>query len=345
MFHALDLWLNLLLFAVAAAAVWVAGSRLSGYTDAIADATGIGKAFLGLVLLAGATSLPELATTLTAAAAGNAALAITNLFGGIAMQTAVLAVADLTLTHGALTWFAPRPVLLLEGNLLIVLLALAVAGIVAGEAVAFLGIGLWPVLLLAGYLLALWSLQRYEGKGVWQPVDPPRAPEVPRRHAERYSDWSLRRLLLAFAAASAVITAAGAALAMSADAIAAQSGLGASFVGASLLAASTSLPEVSTTLAAVRIGAYAMAISNIFGSNMIMVALLLPADALYREGPILAAADDAALFTVAVGIAVTALYLIGMIERRNYTVLRMGVDSLAVLVLYVGSLIGLYFLR
>src|SRR5690606_5192327 len=104
-------------------------------------------------------------------------------------------------------------------------------------------------------------------------------------------------------------------------------------------------PELSTTLAAVRMGSYAMAISNIFGSNMIMVALLLPADVLYREGPILDAVDDAAVFTVAVGMAVTALYLIGMLERRDRTFLRMGLDSLGVLALYVASLVGLWTLR
>lgn len=344
-FHDLPLWLNALSFTLAAAAVWMAGTRLSGHADAIADQTGLGKAFVGLVLLAGSTSLPELATTATAAVGGNARLAITNVFGGVAMQTAVLAVADATLARGALTYFAPRAVLLLEGNVLLVLLALTTAGIALGEVVSIGGVGLWPVLLFAVYLLGLRVLQRHEGEGRWQPIDPPREVVGEPARRERYGDWSLRRLGAAFGAASAVVFVAGATLAQAADALAVQSGLGASFVGASLLAASTSLPELSTTLAAVRMGSYAMAISNIFGSNMIMIALLLPADVLYREGPILDAVDDAAVFTVAVGMAVTALYLIGMLERRDRTFLRMGLDSLGVLALYVASLVGLWTLR
>jgi cation:H+ antiporter len=261
------------------------------------------------------------------------------------MQTAVLAVADLAVARGALTYFAPSAVLLLEGNVLIVLLALTIAGIAVGERLAVGGVGLVPVLLLLAYLLGIYLLQRHEGKGRWQPVDPPPVEEASPARSERMQDWTLRRLGVAFALASLVILLAGATLAQAADAIAVQSGLGASFVGASLLAASTSLPEVSTTLAAVRMGAYAMAISNIFGSNMIMVALLLPADLAYRKGPILAAVDEAALFTIAVGIGVTALYLVGMIERRNRTFLRMGIDSVAVLVVYLASLVVLFFMR
>jgi cation:H+ antiporter len=153
------------------------------------------------------------------------------------------------------------------------------------------------------------------------------------------------RLLASFAGASAVVLAAGVVLAQAADALAAQSGLGASFVGVTLLATATSLPELSTTIAAVRLGAYSLAVSNIFGSNMLMVALVFLADLVYRPGPVLAAVDRSAVFAVAMGIVVTAVYLIGLIERRDRTILRMGLDSAVVLALYVGSLGVLYLLR
>ena len=144
---------------------------------------------------------------------------------------------------------------------------------------------------------------------------------------------------------SIVILACGMGLVWTADAIAGQSGLGASFVGSTVLAASTSLPEVSTTFAAARLGAYTMAISNIFGSNLIMLALLLPADALYRGGPLLAEAGRAEMLTLVTGILVTAVYVAGMLVRRKPQVLRMGMDSACVMAIYLASLVMLYAIR
>jgi cation:H+ antiporter len=346
-FQEQPVWLNLAIFAAAAVVVWLVGTRLSAYADLIADRTGLSKAFIGLVLLATATSLPEVGTTATAALSGNASLAVSNLFGGVVMQTAILAVADLSLRKGALTFFTPRPSLLLEGSSLIVLLAIALAGIAAGPLVAFAGIGLWTSLIFAIYLLSIFLLKQYEGAGRWKPVDPPdEAREADAGKDERkYADKSTRQFLALFAGGSAILLVAGSVVARVADALAGQTGLGASFVGATLVAISTSLPEVSTTIAAVRLGSYSMAVSNIFGSNAFDTALLFPADVLYREGPILAAVDRSATFAAAAGIAVTAVYLVGLIERKNLAVLRMGVDSVAVLGLYGGSLVVLYLLR
>jgi cation:H+ antiporter len=146
-------------------------------------------------------------------------------------------------------------------------------------------------------------------------------------------------------ATGTVILVAGWALAATGDALSEQTGLGASFVGFALVAASTSLPELSTTLGAVRRHNYEMAVANILGTNCLEVALFLLADALYRGGPILASADRSALFAGAIGMIVTAIFLVGLLERRDRTVLRMGIDSLAVLVTYIAGLFGLYMLR
>ncbi len=338
-------WQNGLVFAVAAAAVWGAGTRLPRVVAAIADRTGLGEAFLGLVLLAGATELPEFATTVFAAAGGNPQLAVHNMFGGITMQTAVLAVADAVFARGALTYFVPQSVLLLQGNLLLLLLGSIALAIAAGEPIALGWVGLSPPLLLVAYVGALWLLRVHEGDGGWRPVDPP--PPVRRRSASERpeNDWPKRRLVLGFALTSLVVLLAGAALSWSADALATQTGLGASFVGAALLAASTSLPELSTTIAAVRMGSPAMAVSNIFGSNMIMVALLLPADLASTDGPILRSAGDSAPMLVGAGMVVTSLYLVGMLERRDRTVLRLGYDSVGVVIVYALSLVLLYWRR
>lgn len=349
-FQSYSILLNLTIFVVAAGVVWVAGSHISGYADGIATQTGLDQAFVGLFFLALATETPEIGTTVTAAATGNASLALGNLFGGVVMQTAILAVVDLTVVRGALTFFTPRSVLLLQGILLTLLLGLTLAAVTAGELFSFFGVGLWAVLLFGAYVLSLYLSHRYQGRERWHPDTP--VEEILKGQKTQdaaairrvYATWSLRRLILFFIGGSFVILVAGVVLARVGEAVAVQTGLGATFVGATLLATATSLPELSTAIAAARLGNYSMAVANIFGSNGIMVALIFLADLFYREGPILRTADAASTFTVAMGIVVTTAYLAGLVERRDQVFLRMGLDSVAVLVLYFGSLIVLYWI-
>lgn len=343
----LPLAVNLALFGAGAVVVWLAGSRLALYADALAERTGLGRAFLGLVLLAGVTELPEVVTSLSAVALDNAPLALNNLFGGIVMQTAILAVGDALLGRGSLTYFTPRPELLLQGVLLITLLGLVLAGTVAGDVGLFAHVGAWTTAVFALYVMAVWLVARYETAESWRPVDLPdvmhQRPDAP--IARSTVDWSLRRVWIALGVVAVAILLAGTVLSATSDAIAAQTTLGSSFVGATLLATTTSLPELSTTLGAIRLRAYGMAFANIFGSNAIMVALLFVTDVAHVEGPILLEVDPSAQFAAAMGIVVTTLYLVGLILRRHDVVLRMGLDSFLVLCTYVGTVAGLYFLR
>ena len=342
-FHSYPIGVNLAIFGAAAAVVWVAGSRLAGYADGIATKTNLSRAFVGVVLLGVTTSLPEVATTITGALIGNVQLVTANLFGGVALQVAVLAIADAVAVKGALTYFAPNPVLLFQGVMLLLLLALALAGAAAGEPLAIAGLGLTPFLLGVGYLFTVRLSQGTDLLPRWQAThEPARHVITDEESGPDGQERGVRRLWMLSAAAGLVILLSGWALAATGDALAEQTGLGANFVGFALVAASTSLPELSTTLGAVRRGNHAMAVSNILGTNCLEVALFLLADAVYRGGPILAGADRAALFAGALGMIVTSIFLLGLLERRNKTVLRMGIDSFAVLVTYVAGLIGLY---
>ena len=132
---------------------------------------------------------------------------------------------------------------------------------------------------------------------------------------------------------------------ITAEALAEQTGLGKSFIGATLLAGSTSLPELSTTIMAIRLHSYTMAISNIFGSNLIMVVLILPADLAFTGGPLLQYADKSAAFALICGIVVTSIYVVGLTVRSSGRFLGMGYDSAAVLLVYILSLFGLYAFR
>ena len=340
---------NIAIFLAAAAVVWLAGSRLAIHADIIAERSGLGEAFVGLVLLAVATSLPEIGRTVSASAIGNAPLAVNSLFGGIVLQTAVLATADLAVAQKVLTYFAPRPVLLLQGALVVGLLGLALAGMAGGEFLCLFQVGFWTLLLFGLYLLSLYLLRSYEGRGQWMPVEVPEELKAEELAGEdrsgRHGERSVAEICVRFGINSAAIFFAGMILAQVGDALAVQTGLGASFLGATLLAFASALPEMSSTISAVRLGAYSMAISNIFGTNALLVALLFLSDLFYRQGPVLDAVGPSAIFAAAMGIVATSVYLVGLIERRNRPFLGMGIDSAVVLVLYAGTLAMLYALR
>jgi cation:H+ antiporter len=345
-FETFPVWVNFALFGVAAACVWSAGTRLARYADAISARTHLSKAFLGVVVLGVATSLPEIATTITAAAIGNARLVSGNLFGGVALQIALLAVVDLIAVRGALTFFTPEPVLLFQGVMLLLLLSLALAGALAGEPISLMGLGMTPMLLALGYAVTVKLSQPGEYLPRWRATHEPTLPSDDAARNHDGFEGTSHTWIYAYSGASAlIILAAGWVLARTGDALAEQTGLGPTFVGVALVASSTSLPELSTSLEAVRRGNHQMAVSNILGTNCLEVALFFLADAVYRGGPILATLDASALFAAALGMVVTCIFLLGLLERRDRTVLGMGVDSLAVLVVYVVGLVGLYALR
>lgn len=343
-FSEYPLWLNAILFALTALGVWWSGSKLSAYVDLVAERTGLGRAFAGAILLGGATSLPEVATTLTASLSGAATLAGTNLIGGIALQIVILAVLDaVLLRRKALTFFSPKPALLMQAAMLIQLLAWIVAAISCGELYQWGHVGLWPVLLFLTYLVAIWVIYRYEGQSRWEPAgelgEPPEsARDLKDAHDRKYADSSLIQVGGYFLIAAVAVLVFGFLVARSGEALAVQTGLGQGLVGATLVALATSLPEVSTTWSAIRFGAYSMATANILGTNCLSIALFLPADLAYREGPIIDALGADSSFLAAIGIMTTSVYLWGILERRDRTVFGMGIDSAVVLVLYAAGI-------
>ncbi|MFI4877063.1 MAG: sodium:calcium antiporter [Blastopirellula sp. JB062] len=341
-----------MILAVAGLIVWHAGLKLARYAKGIADQIGLSKVIAGALLLGAATSLPEIVTTMTASALGNAPLAVNNLFGGVAMQLAVLAIIDWQRVPGRpLTFFSPNPVLLLAGVLLILQIALAILAITAGDVNAVGHLGYWPPLLVVFYGLSLYYLDRFNSLDTWKAQQTPEpSPEdeadnavasaADNQHTQQES--SLTKLSLGFAFFCLITLLGGGAVSASADALAEQTMIGSSFVGATLVALTTSLPELSTTAGSIRLGAYTMAIANIFGTNTLEIALLFPADLAYVEGPVMNAVDQSALLMGSLGIVMTSLYLWGLLERRDRSFLGMGIDSVWVLAAYLFGLSVLY---
>ena len=347
MFADLPLWMNVAILAAAAAVVWLAGTRLCGYADAIQKRTGMGEALVGMLLLGLITALPEAAVTVTASYAGSPRLAVNNLLGGMALNVAILAAADAAIRREALTAAVATTLPLLQGALLVLMLAIVAAATVAGDRAVF-GIGLWAWLLLAVYFLCVVTVRRARGREGWVPngmSGPGRAATVQTAGGGAQPSDSLRRLAGKTALGAAAILAAGYAIARSGDALAEQTGLGQSFFGAVFLALTTSLPEMTIVFASVRLGHYAMAISDIFGANLFGLALLFVVDAVYQGEPALADAGRFATFSALLGIAVTALFIAGLLERRHAMILNMGVDSLLVIGVYLSGITVLYGLR
>lgn len=346
-------WLNVLLFAIAAAIVWFAGGRLERLAEAIATRTGLGHAFTGLLLLAAATSLPEVATTITAAAGGYRQMLTHNLLGGVAMQTAILVLADLFIRQAPLTRVSPSYAILMQGVAVIVLLGIAVVWIAVGDAgtMQFGPVTLAPLapVLLLGYFLMLWATHRAQHRARWEPLvsgetgRSPTGPESGNREGEPYVGASLRRIVFTFAAFAAVVLVAGWAVAELGNAIAQQTGIASSFVGATFVATATSLPEVSVVIPAVRRANYSMAIGNVFGSNMFDVSLLAVGDIILGE-PLFAAPIGSVGLAAGIGVLLTCVYLWGLLEHRDRSFLRLGIDSWVVLVVYAAGLVGLYLL-
>jgi len=340
----MTLAVNLCAFAISAAVVWFAGARLAYLSDTLSERLKLAKSLVGLLFLSLATSLPEVATTLTGAVQQNSDLVLNNLFGGIALQTAILAMSDFW-ARRAITSYPRKANHALEAMLVVFLLSIVLIFTQFGERVEWTSVGLGSVLVVIAYAGAIALLRWYDDASDWVPVDLPDPDPLPFPAPTGLGDESLRRLLVHTAVAVALILVFGLALVIFAERIAVQSGLGTSFVGVTLLAGATSLPELTTSLTAVRIGAYTMAISNIFGSNLIMVVLIFPADVLYRQGPILNDASATVGLSLAFGILVTTIYLIGLIVRRKPRIGRVGLDSVLVLICFVASLWVYYLAR
>jgi cation:H+ antiporter len=342
-------WLNVALFVAAGAAIWYAGTKLEHLADVIARRTGLGHAFVGVLLLAAVTSLPEIATTATALWIGNASLAVHNLLGSVVFNTAVLVVADLVVDPAALTHRTPRFVLLITGVGVVFLLGVVVVGgaLATGVAVPpWLPAGtLWGVVILLAYAGVLAATYQGQGDPRWQPVVSGPAPPEPER-AERpgYKGWPNPKVYWVFGAASLGVLIAGWTIAQSGDALATQTGLGASFVGFVLVGIATSLPEISTTVSAARAGNDEMAFANIFGSSAFVVALLAVVGVWAGAEGVRHAGSPTATFAAGLGILVMCVYLWGLLERRDRAILRMGWDSIAVLVLTLSGCVGMYLL-
>ncbi len=334
-----------LVFLAAAVAIWFAGIRLSGSTDVLETRLGLGEALGGAVLLAVATNLPEIAITASAALSHNLGIAVGNILGGIAIQTVVLVVLDVAMgPEAALTTRAASLVLGLEGLLVILVLAVAVMGVQLPPSRPFARLEPAALLIVGFWLAGVWLVSRARRGLPWHDATgtAPDGQEKPRGHSKGTTagKTSLARAAVVFGVAAAVTLVAGIVLERTGERIATHLGVSGVVFGATFLAAATALPEVSTGIASVKLGDYQLAVSDIFGGNAFLPVLFLLAGVLSGTA-VLPQAQSTDIYLTALGIVLTAVYLWGLITRPQRQFLRMGIDSVAVLVLYAAGIAGL----
>lgn len=347
----LSVWLLLAIFVAAAAAIWIAGIQLSKQTDVLSSRLHLGSALGGLILLAVATNLPELAIVVSAAAAHNIGVAVGNVLGGIAIQTVVLVVLDAAGVRGnrPLTYRAASLVLVLEAMLVVAVLAVVVAGSQLPANLTALRLAPAPVLIAILWVVGLFLLRRAGRSLPWhesgQAPDGQQQPRGHRRqsreHQATQQGTSTAKSALVFGVAAVVTLVAGVFLERSGDAISGHIGLSGVLFGGTVLAAATSLPEVSTGLASVKNGDFQLAVSDIFGGNAFLPVLFLLATLISGQA-VLPHAQHTDIYLTALGALLTLVYAAGLLFRPSRRIARMGVDSLVVLILYVLGIAGLF---
>ena len=350
MFASLSLPLLLAIFLGAGGAVWFAGIRLSSTTDVLSVRFGLGEALGGVILLAIATNLPEIAITASAAWSGNLEIAVGNILGGIAVQTVVLVALDAfgVKDKVPLMYKAASLTLVVEGLVVIAVLAVALMATQLPDTLILGRVTPGAALIALFWVGGVWLIGRANKGLPWHDAsgDAPDTQEKPKGQSKKDKAQgdtaaSTMRTVLVFLVAAVATLVCGVLLEESGTALAAKMGMSGVLFGATVLAAATALPELSTGLTATKLGDYQLAVSDIFGGNAFLPVLFLLAT-LVSGKAVLPHAQATDIYLAALGVLLTAIYVFGLIFRPKRRVLGVGIDSLAVLILYLVGTAGLF---
>jgi len=322
-------------FLACALVIWFSGARLARYGDQLAELTGMSRAWLGLVLMASVTSLPELFVGIGSAGfIGNADLAVGDVLGSCVFNLAIISLLDaFHRGPGLLASLAPGHVL--TAVLGIILLALAGLGLYLPDQYVIAG---WLGAISLGFVIIyLFSMRLIYGQ-----MQAAKAAATALPDPLPADKSMLRPVITGYAVHATIVIGAALFLPHFADRIVEQTGLQASFVGTLLLAASTSLPEIAVSMAALRLGATDMAVSNLLGSNLFNILILALDDLFYTRGFLLKDASDSHLISVFSTIIMTAIVIVGLTVRSASKRFLLAWDTLLIAVVYVVNMVLLY---
>ena len=325
-------------FVLAAALIVVSAMQLAKYGDVIAARTKLGGMFIGVLLLAGATSLPELLTSINSINMGAPELSAGNFFGSSAFNMFILAILDVLGRDQRILRTSQGKHLVSGGFAVfictLVLFFLGADGVMTQINFNLGWVGIDSILIMACYVLAIYMIQQSEQDTVSTEMTEEELAEIP----------SLKVGLLGFAAAAVVLGLVCPFMVRAAEQISDITGLGKSFVGSTLVAFVTSLPEMVTSISAISIGAADMALGNLFGSNMFNMFGIGIADAFYTKGRFLSTVDSSFIVIGMLGVLMTSFGLLGNIVKFRRVGKIMDVDSVIMTVLYIGGMYILYVL-
>ncbi len=338
----LSTWGLAAIFLAAAGVIWWAGIILAFTTDAIDTHFGWGEGVGGAVLLAFATNLPEIAIIIGCAFTNSMDLAVGNILGGIAIQTVVLVILDgpglreripLMSTVRSLT-------IVVQGMVVISVLMFCVIGALMPKTLIAFRVTPVEIAILIFWLFGLWLTAQNEDRESWRAGHEhmmEAAPAVVRR-------CTIRKAVMLFSLAAVATMICGVALELSSVELAARYHISGVIFGATILSAVTALPEVTTGLAAVKVGSFELAISDVIGGNAFLPVLFLLGSVLSGRA-LLPDAQGPDLYLTALGALLTAVYCAGAVFRSKRMLFGTGIDSLIVLALYIIGVAGLFFIR
>lgn len=323
------IWLQ---FLISSALIVLAAIKLADYGDVIALRTRLGGLFIGTLLLAVATSLPELLTTINAINQAVPNLAVGSIFGSTMFNMFILGLLDVVYQRVHVL----RQVAIshaLSAGLAIMLTGLAVFFVQVNIELQIGWVGMDSLLLMAVYVLGMRLINN---------VNRPERAALELTGELEAGLPSLRMAGVGFLIATGVLVLVSPWLVRSAVGIATITGLSTSFIGSALVAFVTSLPEVVTTIAAGRIGAYDLAVGNLFGSNIFNIFVLGVADLFFLQGRLLANVDPILTLAGLLGLLLTTLGLIGNLTRVEGRFPFVDPDALLLIIGYGGGMWLLY---
>lgn len=325
-------------FIICTSTIVFSGIRLSRYGDIIAEKTGLGRAWIGLVLMASVTSLPELVTGISSVTfAGVPDIAVGDVLGSCVFNMLIIALLD------AQYRIMPISAKAHQGNVLsaafgILLLSTVAISIYLGNHISPLGwIGPYSIFIIILYFFSMRLIYFYEKRQITALMKE-KAVEL------RYKDISIKTAVLNYSLNAAIVVIAAVFLPEIGEGIAETTGLGQTFVGNIFIAISTSLPEVVVSLSAVKMDAIDLAIGNLFGSNIFNVFILAVDDIFFVKGPLLYYANQNHIISALSAIMMTTVAVIGLTYRSTKKPLFLAWDSIGILVIYIMNLMLLYML-
>jgi len=324
-------------FAATALVIVLAGVRLARYGDVLGEKTGLGRNWIGVVLLAATTSLPELFTGFgSTALAALPDIALGDVLGSCMFNLLILSLMDA---------IHPEPISARahQGHALsigfgLVLIGVAGVGLVAGSSLPAIGwIGLYTPVLIVLYFVAMRVIFAHERHR--------RAQETQEVAEElQYGETTLRSALVQYGLAAVAVVAAALWLPRLGAQLAQETGLGEAFVGSLFVAITTSLPEIVVSLAAVRLGAVDLGIANVLGSNLFNLLILGLDDVFYRHGPLMADAGASHSMAVVAIAMMNGLFLIGLTYKVMTKRFVVAWDTGAIAAVYVVAVVLSYVL-